>query len=380
MSTYDIAKFYHSKFNAKPEVIMQSPGRINIIGEHTDYNLGYVLPAAINHYMFIGVSSNGSNQVNLHSIDYQQDESISLDKVERTENGWLNLISGVVNQLKERIGGFDLAFGGNIPEGAGVSSSAALCCGVASALSELYGLGLEKWEIAKIAQKSEHEFALVKCGIMDQFACLFGLKDHVLLLNCESYEYEESKVDIAGYKFLLVNSNVKHSLGDSAYNTRRDESTRALEQVKKKYPEVKTYQDVTSAMLHEMTDELEEVLWKRAFHVVSENERVFEMKDSLKSKDQQKVGELLSQGHVSLKDNFEVTCAETDYLVASLENQASVLGARQVGGGFGGCILALVQDTDLDQLLAPIREAYKTKFDLELDNIPVQLSQGCHRI
>lgn len=377
---YRVEEHYSERFGSKPEVMIQSPGRINVIGEHTDYNLGYVLPAAINYYMFVAIGRNDSNKVVLHSIDYGEDAEIDLENVTRTETGWLNLIAGVVDQLNERIGGFDLAFGGNIPEGAGVSSSAALCCGVAFALSELYGLELDKWEIAKIGQKSEHNFALVQCGIMDQFACMFGLTNHVLLLDCKTYEYEESEVDISGFRFLLVNSNVKHSLGDSDYNKRKEESFEALEKIKSSHSGVNSYQDVTTFILENIANELDTTIWKRAFHVVTENERVFLMKDALKSKDHTKVGELLTSGHASLKDYYEVTCDETDFLVDQLNSQDNVFGARQVGGGFGGCVLALVKDVDIPDMLKPIESAYKKRFNLKLDNIPIKISRGCSRM
>ena len=378
--SYKIKEFYNNRFDTDPEVIIKSPGRINIIGEHTDYNLGYVLPAAIDHYMYVAVSKNETDEALLYSIDYDEDVTISFNKLERSNNEWLNLISGVVDQLKDKIGGFNLAFGGNIPEGAGLSSSAALCCGVTAALSELYELELKKWEIAKIAQKSEHNFALVQCGIMDQFACMFGLTNHVLLLNCDNFKYEESEIDIDGFKFLLVNSNVKHSLGDSDYNARKNESTDALKRIKSLNPTVKSYQDISSGTLEGLVSILSSTLWKRAFHVVSENERVFKMKDALKNKDYKGIGDLLSQGHVSLKDYYEVTCEETDFLVDQLNQQSNVFGARQVGGGFGGCVLALIKDADVNEILEPIRTSYKKTFDLELDNIPIKISRGCHRI
>ncbi|MEM9896921.1 MAG: galactokinase, partial [Bacteroidota bacterium] len=373
--SYKIEEHFSKKYGREAEVAIQSPGRINVIGEHTDYNLGYVLPAAIDHYMFVAVSKNGNDKINLYSVDYDEEKQINLkDEIVRGDSGWLNLIAGVVKQLQKQISGFDLVFGGNIPEGAGVSSSAALCCGVAMAVSELFDLKLQKWDIAKIAQKSEHTFALVHCGIMDQFACLFGLTNHVLLLNCRDFTYEESEVAITGFRFLLINSNVKHTLGDSDYNTRKDESGEALRLLKTWNPEVGTYQDVTRQMIDECQPKMDAELWKRAFHIVTENQRVFLMKDALKKKDQDKVGSLLTEGHTSLKENYKVTCEETDFLVDELVSKERVLGARQVGGGFGGCVLALVKDADISQTLAAVEKSYRKKFGLSIDNIPVKIS------
>jgi len=378
--SYNISEHFQQKWGNEPEVIIQSPGRINIIGEHTDYNDGFVLPAAISHYMFVALSKNGTNDINLYSIDYDQQEKLSFEEIQRSDNGWLNLISGVVDQISDKISGFDISFGGNIPEGSGLSSSAALCSGVTYGLSELFDLKFEKWDVVKIAQKSEHNFALVQCGIMDQFACMFGLDSHVLLLNCKNYEYEESEIDISGFRLLLINSNVKHNLGDSAYNLRKEESASALEILKNENSNIDSYQNVTLEMLDKAKNKMSDVQWNRALHVVSENDRVFKIKDALKLKQCEVVGELLSKGHYSLKNHYDVTCEETDFLVKQLNVEETVCGARQLGGGFGGCILALIKDIDTDQMLERINQSYFTSFGFKLDNIPVHISKGCQRI
>ncbi|HAA11236.1 MAG TPA: galactokinase, partial [Cytophagales bacterium] len=219
-----LRRAFEQRYQRPPEVGVASPGRVNIIGEHTDYNDGYVLPAAIDHHIYLLFAKNGTDTVNLYSLDYDQAVSVPLREVRRTESPWQNFIYGVVYQLRDRIEGFDLAFCGNVPEGAGLSSSAAICCGIGFGLNELFELDLQKWDLAKIAQKSEHDFALLNCGIMDQFACLFGQKGHALKLDCTDLTYEASEVDLAGCVFLLLNSMVKHSLGDSDYNRRREES------------------------------------------------------------------------------------------------------------------------------------------------------------
>lgn len=377
MNYQRIKEKFLEKYNCFPSIAVQSPGRINIIGEHTDYNDGFVLPASINYHMFIGFSKNNSDAINLYSIDYDEFISQENTDVSRTDSDWLNLINGVIYQLKEKIGGFDLAFGGNVPEGAGVSSSAALCCGVAFGLSELFELKLSKWELAKIAQKSEHDFALVQCGIMDQFACLFGQKDHVLLLNCLNLNYKQTLIDLSGFKFLLINSNVKHNLGDSDYNRRREESAEAIAFFKFKYENIKSYQDINLELLEGHKVDLNAVLYKRAHHIVSENIRVQEINEGLKSNDVVKVGKLLTEGHLSLKDDYQITCEETDFLVDEFILQENVLGARQVGGGFGGCVLALVEDKDSSIMIEGLNNRYRKNFDLTLDNIPIRISDGC---
>ena len=371
---------FEKKYTAEPAVVIQSPGRVNLIGEHTDYNDGFVLPAAIDYYMYVAVRKNESETINLYSVDYDESVTENFNQIERGDNDWLNLINGVIFQLKDKIQGFDLAFGGNVPEGAGVSSSAALCCGVAMALSELFELQLDKWTLARIAQKSEHDFSLVQCGIMDQFACLFGLTNHVLLLNCLNLEYEETEAYLPGYKFLLINSNVKHNLGDSDYNRRREESNEAIHFLKEKYDKVRSYQDVDLDMLKENLQELPRQVYNRAYHVITENKRVLALSEALKKKDPETVGQFLNEGHRSLKDYYEVTCEQTDFLVDELNKFGEVYGARQVGGGFGGCVLTLTKDKSLDEMLAVIDRSYKKRFNLKVGTIPIRISRGCHRI
>ena len=203
-----IRKVFNERFEKSPELIVKAPGRINIIGEHTDYNLGFVLPAAIDYYMYLGFVQNDLNKYRIYSIDFNEQVIIENQDLIPDDNSWLNLIKGVIHQLKDNISGFDMVFCGNIPSGAGLSSSAALCCGTTFGISSLFKLELEKWDIAKTAQKSEHTFAMVQCGIMDQFACMFGKPGIALILDCLSLEYQESEIDISGYEILLLDSNV----------------------------------------------------------------------------------------------------------------------------------------------------------------------------
>ncbi len=408
MLSEKLTRVFKEKFDKTPELIIKAPGRINIIGEHTDYNLGYVLPAAINHHMYLGVAKNASREINIYSIDYDQQASFPVHEVLPSEVDWLNLIKGVIHQLKDDIHGFDLAFTGNVPVGAGLSSSAALCCGTVYALTNLFDLNLQKWDIAKIAQNSEHTFAGVPCGIMDQFACMFGQEDHVLLLDCLTLDYDPIKIDMSGHQLILLDSQVKHQLNDSEYNSRSHESAEALSRLKAANPKIKNFRDITLQQLdHYKSDEIEhdkkdtqrqkyyyarfhvaienkfhshEIWWKRAYHIVSENERVLKIGEALKTGQMEMVGRLLNEGHQSQKNHFEITCAETDFLADALNQEAIVLGARQVGGGFGGCILALVKDQGVNEMIERIQHQYADKYGRSTRNIPIKISQGCHLV
>lgn len=369
---------HSDKFDVQPEFSVISPGRINIMGEHTDYNDGFVLPAAINYHIYASFSRNGTNKINLHAIDFNDHETIDLLNVVETKNKWPNFVAGVAHQLKDKIGGFDMTFVGNVPKGAGLSSSAALSCGAVFGINKLFSLGLEKWEMAKIAQKTEHDFIHVNCGIMDQFACLFGMTNHALKLNCLTSDYEATSFDLTGYKFVLFNSNVPHDLNETAYNARREESYAAIEFLRNKEPDVKSYQDVTLEMLAKYESEMDDVVYRRALHVVSDNERVGAISKALSEREFATVGKLLTAGHQSEKENYEITCEQTDFLVEEFNRSAQVMGSRQVGGGFGGCILGVAKDEDVALVLKDLNVQYKKKFGLALTNIPITISKGCH--
>ena len=374
----NIKALFQSKFDKEVEVLAKAPGRINVIGEHTDYNLGYVLPAAIDYHMYFGLSKNDKGVFNIYSHTFERLVSLTESDLEPAEDSWLNLVKGIIYQLKDKIGGFDMVIFGDIPVGAGLSSSAALCCGTATALNALFNLDLKKWDIARIAQKSEHDFVHVKCGIMDQFACLFGRTNHVLLLDCETLEFEESETDISGYQFFLINSNVQHELNESEYNARRIESTEALSILKGHNSAINTFKDVSLELIRSL--ESNEVWWKRAFHIVSENLRVQAVNRALKEKNMLEVGQLISQGHKSQKEYYEITCPETDFLAENLQEEQIVLGARQVGGGFGGCILGIAEDAGVEGMLDRINQKYNQAFNKQITKIPIRISRGCHII
>lgn len=380
MNSILINKSFDEKYAAQPELIIQSPGRINIMGEHTDYNDGFVLPAAINYYIFSSFNKNQNRKIRLYSKDFDEEYQVELDDLNECELGWANLILGVVDQIKDRIEGFDLVFSGNIPKGAGLSSSAAICCSIAYGLNELFDLNLSKWDMVKIAQNSEHNFAHVNCGIMDQFACLFGITNHALQLNCLTLDYIEYEFDLEEYKLILINSNVPHTLHDSDYNARRKESQRAIELIGRWDSSVENYQNLSPEALSAFENRLNNKEYRRAKHIVTENQRVHDISEALANRQFEKAGKLLNESHLSEKDDYEITCKQTDYLVEELNKYGTIMGARQVGGGFGGCVLALARDYKLDELIEEVGEAYKKKFSLSLTNIPVKISMGCHKL
>lgn len=375
-----VVKAFKTKFDSPVQITVKAPGRVNIIGEHTDYNNGYVLPAAIDYAIYFAFAKSDRRTTRVYSVDYDAFYELDKNVAIKTEEKWINLVLGVIDQLSDRIGQFDVVFAGNIPQGAGLSSSAALCCGLAFGLSELYELRLEKWSIAKIAQQSEHEFGGVACGIMDQFASVFGITNHVLELDCLTLEHQPHEFDISGYRLLLVDSGVTHALETSEYNVRREECNSAIDKLRGTSSGVSTYQDVTIALLEEQQGALSEKEYCRAKHVVSENLRVKEMVSLLKDRNFENAGRCLLDRHKSLKEDFEVTCEETNFLVHELIQHEVVLGARQVGGGFGGCVLAIAKDLNLNTVVDQVKKKYRKKFHLPLRVIPVKISSGCQVI
>lgn len=373
----DVLRIFEEKFQQYPDLIINSPGRINIMGEHTDYNEGFVLPAAINYGIHAAFSKKKDGQCNLYSIDYGELQHYSLDEISKVDVQWANFILGVVDQLSSKIGGFNMVFTGDIPKGAGLSSSAALCCATVFGVSGLFDLRLDLWEMVKIAQKSEHTFADVQCGIMDQFACLFGVENHLLKLNCHTLDYQKVKFDMTGFQFILINSNVPHQLKDSAYNDRRTESREAVECIASGETNVSTYQDIDLSRVDAYKSQLSELQYRRARHIVTENQRVHDISKALVDQKFEEAGRILTASHQSQKADYEITCEQTDFLVDQLLKEEAILGARQVGGGFGGCILSIAKDTDLAEILNNIDADYHQKYGLSFTQIPIKISGGC---
>lgn len=375
------SEHFEKTFQKSPEYIFLSPGRINIIGEHVDYNDGFVLPAAINKYICFAISKNENTVITLVAKDLNETYTLDWnDTIQPIDKMWVNYILGVLQQLKEKgfsmMQGFHLVFSSTIPMGAGLSSSAALECGIGYAMNTLFDLGLTKEDIAKIGQKSEHTFVGVNCGIMDQFASVFGKKNQVIKLDCTTLEHEFHKANFKNYSLLLLDSNVKHTHLTSGYNVRRQEVEQGLALIKKQFPEVVSFRNCTESQVLELKEQLGETIYKRCHFVVKEIQRVQEAVDALEQSDFKGLGKLMSETHYGLSQEYEVSCDELDFLVNAVQNEKAVLGARMMGGGFGGCSINLVEKGTENELITRISEQYRAAFGIELKAYKVKISKG----
>jgi galactokinase len=374
---YDL---FTGKFGSKP-VIVQSPGRVNLIGEHTDYNDGFVLPAAIDKKIVLAMAPNDRKEIRLIAADLDQEEfetAIS-QTYENSDLGWPNYILGVVDQLQKAgftVGGFDCVFGGDIPIGAGLSSSAALEGGVVSGLAELFDIELSRMEMAKLGQRAENQFVGVQCGIMDQFANLHGKAGSVIRLDCRSLEYEHYPFERDDIAILLCDTNVRRELATSEYNIRRKQCEDGVEVLHKYDPAVKSLRDVTKELLEKHKDELDPVVYNRCRYVVEENRRVLDACDYLLEGDVQSFGKKMYESHAGLRDLYEVSCRELDVLVEATEEIDEVLGSRMMGGGFGGCTINLVQENEVDNVISRIKNFYVQKIDSLPEFYIAKISEG----
>ncbi len=369
---------FESLFSNKP-LLISSPGRINLIGEHTDYHDGFVLPAAISKRMILALSKNNSVKIRLFSIDFNERLECDINDVKVTNIAWANYILGVVDQLQKNghvFSGFDCVFSSDIPMGSGLSSSAALECGIGFGINEIFDLKIPKTDLIKFAQKAEHTFAGVQCGIMDQFASVMGEKDHVFQLDCRSLEYNYFPFNQEEYQFVLCNSGVKHSHADSGYNTRRNESEKGVFELKKKYPEISHLRDVSIEMLDSIVANISQTIYKRCRYVIEENDRVIESCKSLSKNDIFTFGKLMYESHNGLTSLYEVSCEELDFLVDFTRNNNAIIGSRMMGGGFGGCTINLIKRTEKAYFLNEIRKAYLDKYSLDLEYYEVEISNG----
>lgn len=377
-----LRKAFKDVFQTEP-VLVKSPGRINIIGEHTDYNEGFVMPAAINKAIYVAVSKREDGEIHLYSESYQQAYQSSVSAIEKSALGWANYVLGVADQLVKRgykIAGFNLYLDGNVPLGAGLSSSAALECATAFAIDHLNDLQISQMDLALISQKAEHVFAGVNCGIMDQFASVFGKKNHAVLLDCRSMEYEYIPLKLEGYKLVLLNTNVKHSLADSAYNKRRSQCEQGVAWIKAAHPEVNSLRDATVDMLKEHVETRDAEVFQKCKFVVEEISRIQQAAQSLKQGDLVALGKLMFATHDGLSKDYEVSCQELDFLVDYVKNLDFVPGARMMGGGFGGCTINIVKDEEIDSLISEISTLYSKAFGLTLDAYIVETDNGSELI
>jgi len=373
-----IRSVFSDKFGAEPDVF-HSPGRINILGEHTDYNEGFVLPAAIDKNIYVAISKRTDNQIHLFAVDFNDSFITETESIKPAPVQWPNYILGVVDQLQKNghvVNGFNLAVDGDIPIGAGLSSSAAIECAVIFALNEIFKFGLSRIQMVSLAQKAEHVFAGVNCGIMDQFASMFGKKDNAIKLDCRSLAYEYVPIKLEGYKIVLFNTNVKHNLASSEYNTRRKQCEAGVSMIAQNHPSVQSLRDVSMEMLNDYVKAVDPLIFKRCKYVVQENQRLLGACDDLKQGDVKALGKKMFETHHGLQYDYEVSCKELDFLVDYVKDNEEVAGARMVGGGFGGCTINLIKENAVENLVGQIGAAYQKEMDLTLSVYPVSIESG----
>ncbi len=359
-----------------------APGRINLIGEHTDYNGGFVLPGSIDKGIAIAIAPNGTDQISVFSKDFDEHCQFGRNEADLPSPVWAKYIFGVVRELQKRgktIPGFNSYVTGNIPLGAGLSSSAALESVYAFALNDLFGLEMDKLELAKIGQATEHHYVGVKCGIMDQFASIFGKAGYLMCLDCRSLEYEYIPFHPAGYKLVLVDSVVKHELTGSPYNRRRESCERVVAAIRKRHPEVEFLRDASAEMLLEIKPDLTDEDFRRADYVIGEIQRLLHVCEALKRDDFETVGRNMYETHQGLSKLYEVSCDELDYLI-DLAKACGVSGARVMGGGFGGCTLNLVKENRYDNFIQEVKKQYPAKFGVAPQIYEVIIGDGARKI
>jgi len=381
MWTEKLAKQYQNLYESAPELIVSAPGRINLIGEHTDYNEGFVMPAAIDKRIYFAIGHNQTQHLKLYAANFSESFIAPVDRDEASEVPWANYFIGVIQEMLKiqsfNVPGINCVFGGDIPDGAGLSSSAALEIGFSYGLNQMLQTGFTEDQLMHLSQMAEHHYVGLECGIMDQFSSMRGKQDQVMQLDCRTLDYEYRPLDLKQYSMVLCNSNVKHSLASSEYNVRRQQCTQGAEFFQKNgYPEVKNLRDVTTDMLERHKNEMDPVVFRRCHHVIHENQRVFETGKALEQGNHEEVGELLYQSHNSLSDKYEVSCEELDFLVDQTRDDQHVAGARMMGGGFGGCTLNLVKTSYIEAFQQKMRERYMQQFNIEPEFYVVNTDDG----
>ena len=372
-------------FDGKTGSVYTSPGRINLIGEHTDYNGGFVFPGAIDKGITAEVRPNGTDTVMLYSIDLKDRVEFKLNDPVPPTTSWARYIYGVVQESKKRgveVKGFNAAFAGDVPLGAGMSSSAALESCFAYALNDLFGGNkLSQWDLVLIGQATEHNYCGVKCGIMDQFASVFGKNGMLMRLDCNSREHAYFPFDPQGYRLVLLDSVVKHELASSAYNDRRANCEHVVAALKRKYPEkdIKTLRDADWEMLESVKTDISEEDMKRAAYVLAEKDRVLAVCEALNQGDYETVGKKMYETHEGLSKAYEVSCPELDFL-NDVAKACGVTGSRMMGGGFGGCTINLVKDELYDSFVNKAKTDYYAKFNKALKVYDIVISDGAHKI
>lgn len=395
---------FFNHFHQPPSLVVKSPGRINLIGEHTDYNHGFVLPAAIDKYIEVAIAKRTDGAINMVALDLGETIIVPIHNLQPHATVWVNYIIGVVDQVFNKSqsannnfmgtqntltnteitpavndtnlsGGFNICIQGNIPLGAGLSSSAAVECAVLFAVNELYNLSLSKMQMALMAQSAEHKFAGVHCGLMDMFASLHGQKNKAILLDCASLAYTYYPIELKDYSIVLFDTQIKHALATSEYNTRRLECEKGLKLIQEKYSSVKTFRDIS---LEQVEACLVSKVYQRSKYVVEEIKRVQLAVQDLAKGDMQAFGKKMFETHEGLSKLYEVSCPELDFLVEAVSNNENVLGARMMGGGFGGCTINIIKKTAVEEITKALTAKYAQVMHKELSHYITSIEEGTH--
>jgi galactokinase len=376
---HQTTRFFKDTFGTEPQKVVISPGRINIIGEHIDYNDGFVLPAAINKIICFAFAKNDSNTSKIIAIDLEEEFEIDLnEEVHLNDKTWTNYLRGVINQLKIngfKFEGFNCVFSSNIPVGSGLSSSAALECGFLFGINELFNLDIKRIDIALMGQKAEH-WVGINCGIMDQFSSVMGQENKVIKIDCMTLEFEYHDANFSDYSVVLFDSNVKHSLMTSAYNERRQQCDEGIAIIKSNFPEIKSFRDCTENNVIHLKDKMSKDVFKRSLFAVKEIKRVTLACDALDKGDIQTLGQLMFETHQGLSADYEVSCDELDFLVNTVKAENAVIGSRLMGGGFGGCTINLIKKGEEEAIKSKLSKLYLDAFGIELKIYDVKISNG----
>ena len=382
MNLENIQNKYRELFNNDFSVF-RAPGRINLLGEHTDYNDGFVLPASIDKEIVLAIGKNNTNRCNLYAFNFSESYSFDINNMAPADKVWPNYIMGVIAEIYKKgkaIEGFDMVFEGDIPIGAGLSSSAALESGTATALNNLFSLSFDKITLVKMAQMAEHNYAGVKCGIMDQFASVMGKEKSAFKLDCRTLEYNYFPLELNNYQIILCDTQVKHSLASSEYNTRRLECESGVEIIKENNPDIINLRDVSLELMHSYKGVMDDVIYDRCSYVVEENNRVIEATKALQERNILRVGEIMYQTHNGLSLKYDVSCKELDFLVDKTQKLNYVAGARMMGGGFGGCTINLVKRESVEAFKTTILDDYKAEFGNDAKIYEVEITNGADKL
>ena len=376
-----VRDIFKENYSSTPH-LYYSPGRINFIGEHIDYNDGFVMPAAINKGIYYAIALNNTEEINFTSVDFNEKLTINTRDIKKM-TGWKNYVLSVVNEfllLKKEVKGFDCVFGGDIADGAGISSSAAVEGGLALGINGLFNFGLNRKKLALLCQRAEHNFPGVMCGIMDQYANMFGKKDHVILLDCKSIEHEYFPLRLEGYEIVLINTKVHHNLASSEYNVRRKQCEQGLE-ILKKEKGINSFRDIKSSNeLLPFKDKMGDKVYDRCKYVVEEILRTQQAAKLLQQNNLSEFGKLMFDTHEGLSKLYEVSCQELDFLVEKARENKDVIGSRMMGGGFGGCTINIIKKESIKDFLSDATVAYQKKFQIEPEVIEVQIGDGTNEI